>query len=269
MRERLKGESITEYLADVARSLVPLGKRTREQQKQWAACPHGVLGGNLCEKCVQQQNEIADRIRRHGELEESQRRLAAAADILKSSERVRLVKSLTWTIEELRSLTWQEFETEIAQMFERLGYSVEQTPLVNDHGRDAILRKAGNKYLVQCKKYAERNVSGRPDLQGFYGAIIADGAASGYFVTTGRFSKEAREFAAAVHGRIELVDPDTLRRMMFDSTPHAADNDSYHSMCRECGDVVFHRLRMPRSVNCGNGHEVRPTLNVKSILGGG
>ena len=215
---------------------------------KWASCPHGVLAGkfkNRCEKCVRERNEVEENRRRQHELWERQRRIDAAANNLRDSERWRLAKSLIPSIEELRGLSPQRFEDEIARMFERLGYEVRQTAYSNDGGRDAILTKNGHTYLVECKRYAEDGLSGRPDLQKFHSAIITDDATSGFFVTAGRFTQEAIKFAATVP--IKLIDQEALVRMMFDSKPAAADDDTYRSMCRQCEDVVSHRLRAPQS----------------------
>jgi len=149
-------------------------------------------------------------------------------------------------------------------MFERLGYEVKQTPYTNDGGRDAILTKDGSTFLVECKRYAEGGLSGRPDLQKFHSAIVTDRAKSGFFVTAGGFTQEAKIFAETV--QIKLIDRDALVRMMFESKPAAADDDTYRSMCRQCEDVVSHRLRAPQCVKCRNGHVVEPMLDVKSVL---
>ena len=241
-------------------------------EKSRELCPHGVPGGNTrkrCETCVREQKEIEEEAERRCRIDEEVRarqlRIDAAAAGLRDSERLRLAKSLVPNIEELRRLSWQQFEDEVARMFGRMGFTVQQTPYVNDLGRDAILRKDGKKYLLECKKYAEGNVSGRPDLQKFHSAIITDGAVSGFFVTAGGFTKEAIEFAAKV--RIELIDQDKLVRMMFDSKPDPAEDDSYRSMCSQCEGIVSYRLRTPQSTRCRNGHEVAPTLlNFESLL---
>ena len=98
-------------------------------------------------------------------------------------------------------------------MFERLKYSVRQTPYSNDVGLDAIITKDGDKFLVECKRYSESNKSGRPEIQKFHSAIVNDRAKGGFFVTTGNFSTSARKYAAKHN--IELVDADELVKMMY------------------------------------------------------
>jgi len=246
--------------------------------KELIICSHGVLAGNygsLCERCVREQKEIEENQRRERELQERQQRIErerqerqqrikAAAASLQRDERSRLATTLIPSIKELRSISPQLFEDEIAQMFRRLGYEVKQTPYVNDHGRDAILIKDGKKFLLECKRYGEGGSSGRPDLQKFHSAITTDGAVSGFFVTTGRFTRDAMEFRS--NPPIKLIDGNQLVRMMFQSKPAAGDDDSYRSMCQECQEIVYHRLRAPRSDRCRNGHEIAPTLNLEQVL---
>jgi restriction system protein len=271
----LTGDSVLEFVVGAIVIFIVVGAivgiafiwhRLVTWQKSWSRCVHGVFGGkarNLCAKCVSEQNAIEENQRRKRELEERRRRIDADASSLRNTERLRLAKSLVPSIEELRLLSWQQFEDQVARMFERMGYSVEQTPYVKDHGRDAILRKNGAKFLLECKRYAEDGVSGRRDLQILHSNMITDGAVSGFFVTAGGFTKDAIEFAK---GRlIELIDGHQLVRMMFDSKP-ASHDDTYRSMCRHCGKVVLHRLRMPRLERCSYGHDVGPTLDVATVL---
>lgn len=98
-------------------------------------------------------------------------------------EHARLHPTLALSVDELCAISSTQFEDEIARMFTRLGYEVKQTSYSNDGGRDAIMMKDGNKYLVECKRYAKGGLSGRPALQKFHSAITTDNATSGFFVT--------------------------------------------------------------------------------------
>jgi HJR/Mrr/RecB family endonuclease len=197
------------------------------------------------------------------EREERKRAIEVQASKLRDDERLRLARTLIPNIEELRRLSWQQFEDQVASMFERMGYTVEQTPYVKDHGRDAILSKNGGKFLLECKRYAEGAVSGRRDLQILHSNMITDRAVSGFFITAGNFTKDAIEFARANH--IQAVDGPQLLRLMFESKPASGD-DSYRTMCGECGLVVLHRLRLPRMERCSRGHDVAPTLDPSAVL---
>ena len=64
--------------------------------------------------------------------------------------------------------------------------------------------KDGEKLLFECKKFAENGLSGRPHLQKFHSAIMTDKAKGGFFVTSGRVTSAAKEFATTVP--ITLID---------------------------------------------------------------
>jgi hypothetical protein len=181
-------------------------------------------------------------------------------------EHARLHPTLALSVDELRAISSTSFEDEIARMFTRLGYEVKQTSYSNDGGRDAIMMKDGNKYLVECKRYAKGGLSGRPALQKFHSAIMTDDATSGFFVTTGGFSDPAVKFAK--ENKIEMIDAAALVGLMLESRSNSATANSaeYSSACHFCGDIVSHNLRAPHSVTCQNGHEVKPTLDIKTVL---
>lgn len=56
-------------------------------------------------------------------------------------------------IEYWRQLSGLQFETELGQLFHRLGYKVLKTPPTGDGGVDLILHKDGLKTVIQCKRY--------------------------------------------------------------------------------------------------------------------
>jgi ssDNA-binding Zn-finger/Zn-ribbon topoisomerase 1 len=241
--------------------------RASAWRKSWAKCPHGIDGGetrNRCDLCVCDQRKNDEDLRRQVESEERWRKIDTDAFVLRDQECACLANLLAPTLEQMRQLTWQQFEDAVARMFERRGYSVKQTPYTNDHGRDAILTKNGKKYLLECKKYGADRSSRRPDLQKFYAAIMGDRAISGFFVTTGAFTREAVEYAATVP--IELIDGRQLIKLMFESRSGSSNDTTSGSVCRQCGEVVHHSLQTPRLERCPNGHDVAPTLNAPEVL---
>lgn len=158
----------------------------------------------------------------------------------------------------------RDFETVTAGMFERLGFKVKQTPFVKDGAVDAFLWKDGKQFLLECKRYSDGVLVGQRDTRMLHSAINENNANGGYFVTTGRFTKDALRFASSVG--ITPVDQDALLRLMFESVPTAANDVSYRSMCRQCGSTVRHNLRDPRAQQCANGHRVAPTLDTPSVI---
>lgn len=92
------------------------------------------------------------------------------------------------------ALTWQEFETYVAELCRRDGCrEVVVSGKSGDLGADVVGYMAdGRKLVVQCKKYAaHRSVSSR-DMQKFVGtARLEHGADVALFVTTGRAFTQA------------------------------------------------------------------------------
>jgi restriction system protein len=105
---------------------------------------------------------------------------------------------------QLASLTPESFEEFVAELFDALGYEVEQVGGSGDEGADLRLRRPdGMLAVVQCK-YHKRGVVGSPVLQKFLGTIHHTLSHKGFFVTTSTFSLAAEKFAA--EHPIELVD---------------------------------------------------------------
>jgi hypothetical protein len=97
----------------------------------------------------------------------------------------------------LDSLSWENFELLIGEVYRRKGYAVEiSSGLGADGGKDLTLRKNNQLVVVQCKKLAQDHRVTAGQMREFFGLITAEGAARGFFVTTGYFSADATKFAA-------------------------------------------------------------------------
>jgi restriction system protein len=110
----------------------------------------------------------------------------------------------------VQGLTWQQFEQLTGEAFRRRGFTVtENATLGADAGIDLRLHKNGEKYLVQCKQWRALKV-GVGVVRELYGVMAAEGATGGFVVTSGRFTKEACDFA---QGRnMELIDGTALQQ---------------------------------------------------------
>ena len=223
-------------------------------------CPHGInAANNRCPECAgtkeREQKEY-----------ERRRDFRSASDKMRESERKRLSDCLSPNLDDLLKLSPRQFEDAVAQMFERLGYSVKQTPYINDQGRDAILHKDGSKMLVECKRYRDGNTVGRPEIQKFHSAIIVDDATKGFFVTTAKFTTGALRHVKEGNLPIELVDAEQLLRYMIDSRRGRLEDDNYQALCLECGESVYHSIRSSAERHCSSGHPVPPTLTMNDVL---
>lgn len=88
-----------------------------------------------------------------------------------------------------------------------------------DEGIDGAIyqdRLGLERIYVQAKRYASGRVVGRPDIQGFIGALQGAQSSRGVFITTSRFSNEARTFLNFVPQRVILLDGDEMTQLMVE-----------------------------------------------------
>lgn len=166
----------------------------------------------------------------------------------------------------LDGMSWREFELLVGEGFRGKGFQVEELGGAGaDGGVDLVLRKGGEKYLVQCKQWRAYKVTVQV-VRELYGVMAASGAAGGFVVTSGRFTADAREFA---EGRnVELMDGDALldlirsvHGMVRDAPSRSAEgkarlepedvsNTSAAPVCPRCaGQMVRRRAR--KGANAG------------------
>lgn len=113
------------------------------------------------------------------------------------------------------------FETIVLDLLHRMGYGASRADLQRvggsgDGGIDGVisLDKLGlEKVYVQAKRW--QSTVGRPEVQGFYGALAGQRANKGVFITTSTYTAQALDFAKSVE-RIVLVDGNRLADLMMD-----------------------------------------------------
>ena len=115
------------------------------------------------------------------------------------------------------------FEDAVVKLLIGMGYGGElgkgwATKKSNDGGIDGVIDQdllGLNKIYIQAKRYGlNSSPVSRPDIQSFVGALSGK-ADSGVFITTGRFSRDAVDYAANVPTRLVLVDGEQLARLMI------------------------------------------------------
>ncbi|WP_222842439.1 restriction endonuclease [Bowdeniella nasicola] len=124
----------------------------------------------------------------------------------------------------LQDSTPEFFEKAVLDLLTAMGYGGKERRMVHtgrsgDGGIDGIIPQdplgVQNVY-IQAKRYADTNSVGRPDVQGFLGAITGRGVDRGVFITTSSFTSDARTFAEReIHGKIVLVDGQLLTKLML------------------------------------------------------
>jgi len=124
-------------------------------------------------------------------------------------------------LETLAKVNPTYFETIVLDLLHKMGYGANRNDLQRvggsgDGGIDGVisLDKLGlEKVYVQAKRW--QSSVGRPEIQGFYGALAGQRATKGVFITTSAYTVQAIEFAKSVE-RIVLVDGIKLADLMID-----------------------------------------------------
>lgn len=143
----------------------------------------------------------------------------------------------------LNDMTWREFEMLVGEAFRRKGYDVRETGGVADGGVDVVLKKDGEKYLVQCKQWKALQV-GVPIVRELYGVMAAEGAAGGYVVTSGSFSEPAKDFSKGRN--IFLIDGRELAELIRGVSVKKAERKEsaveVAPICLVCGSPMIKRV---------------------------
>jgi restriction system protein len=110
----------------------------------------------------------------------------------------KLVKSgrryLKLDFSQLNSLSGEEFELFLKAHFTKMGYSVSLTPKSGDYGADLILKKNGEKIIVQAKRY--KGSVGISAVQEVIGAKAYYKGKKALVVTNSYFTPAAKELAS-------------------------------------------------------------------------
>lgn len=100
---------------------------------------------------------------------------------------------LRMSMRKVDRLNGRAFEKYLCAQFRHLGYRVTLTDYSHDYGADLILRRRGEKIVVQAKRY-ERNV-GIAAVQEAVGSVAYYDADRAMVVTNSGFTKSARNLA--------------------------------------------------------------------------
>lgn len=123
----------------------------------------------------------------------------------------------------LQDGTPEFFEKAVVDLLWAMGYGGsfgerEHLGKTGDGGIDGVIRQDAlglNKVYIQAKRYADGNTVGRPAIQQFFGSLSSRGADRGVFITTSRFSDEAKR-EADIYKTIILIDGIRLTKLMLE-----------------------------------------------------
>lgn len=137
----------------------------------------------------------------------------------KKSPRAPMVYSLAM----IDQMDGYQFERCMLDIYKRLGYSVEHTPLSGDQGADLIITSnEGIRTAVQCKRYSNK-ISNKA-VQEVVASKAIHRCTSGLVVTNNYFTDSARQLANANH--IGLVDRTGLQKMIYEISKIQPYNDN-------------------------------------------
>ncbi|RPI62821.1 MAG: restriction endonuclease [Ignavibacteriales bacterium] len=116
------------------------------------------------------------------------------------------------------------FERLVVELLVKMGYGGSRTDAgkaigkSGDEGIDGIIKedKLGLDIIyIQAKRW--ENVVGRPEIQKFVGALAGQGAKKGIFITTSRFTNEAKDYIPRNETKIVLIDGEQLAGLLIDN----------------------------------------------------
>lgn len=126
---------------------------------------------------------------------------------------------------EVMKLEPGDFEKLVVRLLLQMGYGSgidnagKVTQLSGDGGIDGIIKEdllGFSSIYIQAKQWALDSTVGRPEIQKFAGALQGVKATKGLFITTAKFSKEAKEFAEnLLNSNIVLIDGEALMQLMI------------------------------------------------------
>lgn len=121
-----------------------------------------------------------------------------------------LQKESTLSMQALDTMSGIEFEKFVADLFKRMGFSVEVTKASGDQGADVLAEKDGMRCCIQAKNYT--GVVSNGAVQEVVASLNYYKANKGYIVTNSKLTKHALQLAAA--NSIEVIDRDRLLELL-------------------------------------------------------
>ena len=138
-------------------------------------------------------------------------------------------------LERVKSCSPAYFERLVVQLLIRMGYggSREEAGQAvgrsGDGGIDGIInedRLGLDAIYLQAKRW--EGVVGRPEIMRFVGALAGQRATKGVFITTSRFTQEAKDYASSSQYKIVLVDGERLADLMIEHDLGVSVAVTYH-----------------------------------------
>lgn len=117
------------------------------------------------------------------------------------------------------------FERVVVELLVKMGYGGSRADAgkaigrSGDGGIDGIIKEDRlglDVVYIQAKRW-DNNSVGRPDVMQFAGALQAQKANKGIFITTSRFTDDARSYVSQIGSKIVLIDGEQLTNLMIEN----------------------------------------------------
>ena len=138
-------------------------------------------------------------------------------------------------LSKLKKISPSFFERSVVELLVKMGYGGSRADAgkaigrSGDGGIDGIIKedKLGlDVVYIQAKRW-DNNPVGRPDVMQFAGALQAQRANKGIFITTSRFTDDARGYVTQIGIKIVLIDGEQLTNLMIDHDVGVSTVSSY------------------------------------------
>lgn len=128
------------------------------------------------------------------------------------------------------------FEKLVVELLVKMGYGGSRRDAARavggsgDEGIDGIIdedRLGLDTIYIQAKKWKEDSVVGRPEIQKFVGALQGQRAKKGIFITTTRFTEDAKNYASNIDIKVVLINGKRLANLMIDHNVGVSERTTY------------------------------------------
>lgn len=128
------------------------------------------------------------------------------------------------------------FEKLVVDLLVKMGYGGSQRNVAKaigqsgDEGIDGVIdedRLGLDSIYIQAKKWKVDSSVGRPEIQKFVGALQGKKAKKGIFITTTKFTEDARQYARFIETKVVLIDGTQLTDLMIDYGVGVSTRTSY------------------------------------------
>jgi hypothetical protein len=177
-----------------------------------------------------------------------------AAAELHRQELARLAAAVTPRPEQLRSMNVAALREQSAGMWERLDHDIITTP----DAAELVTVKGERKFITICGNPADPAPASTAALRRLRDRVVAASAERGFYISVRGFTAEALQYAEGVP--VQLINCEQFIRALQRSRKGMVLAQTYKAMCRQCGDIVQHRVSSDEAKRCGSGHFVAPNI---------